>query len=124
MTRYVSLEQVIELAATACGQRPEVRDLGLLDSAVHRPQASMFGQDAYPDLFTKAAAMLHSLAVNHPFIDGNKRVAWLATTVFLRKNDVWLAPDEDEAYKLVVGIAAGAIDDVEEVARRLVAFAR
>lgn len=123
MTHYVSLEQVIELAAFACGDPPDVRDVGLLDSAVHRPQASMFGQDAYPDLFTKAAALLQSLAVNHPLVDGNKRTAWLATTVFLRKNDVRLEPDEDEAYKLVIGVAAGVIEEVEEIARTLRSFA-
>ncbi len=122
MTSYVSLEQAIELSAIACGFPPELRDLGLLDSAIHRPQASMFGQDAYPDPFTKAAALLQSLAVNHPFVDGNKRVAWLVTSVFLRKNDIRLTPDEDEAYKLVVGVAAGDVGEVEEIARVLRSF--
>ncbi len=69
-----------------------MRDLGLLDSAVHRTRASVMGQDAYPDLITKAAALLHSLARNHPFVDGNKRLAWLATYVFCAKNDVELDP--------------------------------
>lgn len=122
MTRYVSLEQALELSAIACEGPAEVRDLGLLDSAVHRPQTSVFGQDAYPDLFTKAAALLQSLAVNHPFVDGNKRTAWLVTTVFLRKNDIRLTPDEDEAFKLVVGVAAGVVDDLEEIARKLRSF--
>lgn len=123
MTHFVSLEQVIELSTIACGQPTEIRDLGLLDSAVHRPQASMFGQVAYPDLFAKAAALLQSLVANHPFVDGNKRTAWLATTTFFRKNGIRLEPDEDEAYKLVVGVAAGAINDVTEIARTLKSFA-
>ena len=60
-----------------------MRDAGLLESAVHRPVGSMFGQEAYADLFDKAAALLQSLAVNHPFVDGNKRTAWMSCVVFL-----------------------------------------
>jgi death on curing protein len=59
-----------------------LRDFGLLESAVLRPQATTFGDDAYPTLHEKAAALLHSLARNHPFVDGNKRTARAATTVF------------------------------------------
>lgn len=83
----------------------------------------MLGQDAYPDLFAKAAALLHSLARNHPLVDGNKRLAWLATYVFLAKNDVVLDPDDDEAYELVVAVAAGRIDEVSEIAAALASFA-
>ena len=97
----------------------EVRDLGLLDAAVHRPRAGVLGRDAYPDLMTKAAALLHSLARNHPLVDGNKRLAWLATYVFLAKNGVELDPTDDDAYELVVAVAAGELADVEEIARRL-----
>jgi death-on-curing protein len=73
----------------------EVRDLGLLESAVFRPRASVLGQDAYPDLLTKAGGLRHSLARNHPLVDGKKRLAWLATWVFLAKNDTVLDPDDD-----------------------------
>ncbi|MEU0486502.1 type II toxin-antitoxin system death-on-curing family toxin, partial [Streptosporangium sp. NPDC006013] len=97
MTRCLTVEQVLDLAELAIGATPELRDLGLLDSAVHRPQASMFGQEAYPDLFTKAAALLHSLAANHPFVDGNKRVAWVATVVFLAWNRRAIDTGDDEA---------------------------
>ena len=79
----------------------------------------MLGQDAYPDLFTKAAALLHSLAGNHPLVDGNKRLAWLATYVFLAKNGVELDPDDDAAYELVVAVAAGRIEDISEIATTL-----
>ena len=99
-----------------------VRDLGLLDAGVHRPRASVLGQDAYPELFTKAAALLHSLARSHPLVDGDKRLAWLATYVFCAKNGVELDPVDDDAYDLVVGVAAGAIDDVGEIARTLAAW--
>ena len=80
MSRYLTIEQALVIARYAVGGPVQVRDLGLLDAAVHRPRAGMFGQDAYPDVFTKAAALLHSLAANHPLVDGNKRLAWLATS--------------------------------------------
>ena len=123
MTRYLTVEQALRIARAAVGGPIHVRDIGLLEAAVHRPRASVLGQDAYPDLFEKAAALLHSLARNHPLVDGNKRLAWLATYVFLAKNDVVLDPDDDdEAYDLVVAVAAGTIDDVGEIASVLAAF--
>ena len=75
---------------------------------MHRPRASVLGQDAYPDLLTKAAALMQSLARNHPLVDGNKRLAWLATYVFCAKNGVELDPGDDEAYDLVIAVATGA----------------
>ena len=101
MTRHLTAEQALRVARTAVGGPIHVRDVGLLEAAVHRPRASVLGQDAYSDLLTKAAALLHSLARNHPLVDGNKRLAWLATYVFLAKNDVIVDPDDDAAYKLV-----------------------
>jgi death-on-curing protein len=101
---------------------PALRDLGLLDSAVHRPRSEMFGQEAYPDLETKAAALLHSLAVNHPFVDGNKRVAWTATVVFLAYNGVEVDTDDDSAYDLVIAVAAGKLGEVGEIADMLRRF--
>lgn len=123
MTRHLTTEQALRIARVAVGGPIEVRDLGLLDAAVHRPRASVLGQDAYPDLLTKAAALLHSLARNHPLIDGNKRLAWLATFVFCAKNGIQLDPDDDTAYDLVVAVAAGELDDVGEIARVLSSFA-
>ncbi len=121
MTRYLTVEQALRIARAAVGP-VYVRDIGLLEAAVHRPRTTVFGQDAYPDLVTKAAALLHSLARNHPLVDGNKRLAWLATYVFLAKNGVMLAADDDPAYDLVVGVASGAIDEVEEIAKVLASF--
>jgi len=109
----------MRIARRATGAPVGVRDLGLLDAAVNRPRASVLGHDAYPDLLTKAAALLHSLARNHPLVDGNKRLAWLATYVFLAKNEVVLDPEDDAAYELVVAVAAGERDGVDEIARRL-----
>jgi death-on-curing protein len=119
VTRHLTTEQTLRIARQAVGGPVHVRDLGLLDAAVHRPRASVLGQDAYPELLTKAAALLHSLARSHPLVDGNKRLAWLATYVFCAKNGVELDPVDDDAYDLVVGVAAGAIDDVGEIARTL-----
>ncbi|MFI6454432.1 type II toxin-antitoxin system death-on-curing family toxin [Streptosporangium amethystogenes] len=123
MTRCLTVEQVLDLAELAIGATPELRDLGLLDSAVHRPQASMFGQEAYPDLFAKAAALLHSLAANHPFVDGNKRVAWVATVVFLAWNGRAIDTGDDEAYDLVIAVASGKLTEVDEIADVLRSFA-
>jgi len=123
VTRYLTVEQALRIARAAVGGPVDVRDVGLLESAVHRPRASVLGQDAYPDLFTKAAALLHSLAGNHPLVDGNKRLAWLATYVFLAKNGIVLDPDDDAAYEFVVAVADGSIDDVGQIAAVLASFA-
>lgn len=117
---YLDAEDVLAIAALAVDdQDVVVRDLGLLESAVHRPSAAMYGQEAYPDVFGKAAALLQSLAVNHPFVDGNKRTAWTCSMVFLALNDVQLRPDIDAAERLVIAVATGAVDDVKAIAEAL-----
>lgn len=95
-----------------------MRDVGLLDAAAARSRSSAFGEDAYPTLPLKAAALLHSLARNHALVDGNKRIAWLAAVVFLDLNGA--APDltNDAAFALVMDVAAG-VADVQEIADRL-----
>lgn len=119
--KYLTAEEVLELAELACaGQDIAVRDLGLLKSAVHRPQSQMYGIEAYTDLFEKAASLLQSLAVNHPLVDGNKRMAWMCTVVFLDLNGRDMVEvDQDEAYKLVIDVASGELEDVTLIARRL-----
>ena len=107
-TEYLSLEDLLDLV-NALGAGP-VRDLGLLDSACHRPQASFFGREAYPTLAGKAAALMHSLAGNHALVDGNKRLALLATAVFLRINGYVLDLTDDEAFALTMSVAAGQLD--------------
>ena len=123
MTRHLTVEQALRIARAAVGGPVAVRDIGLLEAAVHRPRASVLGQDAYPDLLAKAAALLHSLARNHPLVDGNKRLAWLAAYVFLAKNGSELDAGDDAAYALVVGVADGSIDDVGAIAAALGSFA-
>jgi death-on-curing protein len=122
VTVYLTVEQALRIARAATGGPVEVRDIGLLEAAVHRPRTSVWGQDAYPDLITKAAALLHSLARNHALVDGNKRLAWLATYVFLAKNGVELTPDDDAAYDFMIAVAAGSLDDVDSIADVLRTF--
>jgi death on curing protein len=105
---YLTLEDVLGLVK-ALGAGP-VRDLGLVDSACHRPQAGFFGQEAYPTLSGKAAALMHSLACNHALVDGNKRLALLATVVFVRVNGHRLDLTDDEAFDLTMSVAAGQLD--------------
>lgn len=105
---YLTLEDVLGLVKVL-GAGP-VRDLGLLDSACHRPQAGFFGREAYPTLAGKAAALMHSLACNHALVDGNKRLALLATVVFLRVNGHRLDLTDDEAFDLTLSVAAGQLD--------------
>ena len=115
-TEYLSLEDLLDLVNAL--EAGPVRDLGLLDSACHRPHASLFGQEAYPTLAGKAAALMHSLGCNHALIDGNKRLALLATVVFLRINGYVLDLTDDEAFDLAMSVAAGQLD-AEEICKRL-----
>ena len=95
-----------------------VRDVGLLEAACARPRASVLGEEAYPTLGLKAAAMLHSLVGNHALVDGNKRLAWLAAVVFLDLNGLTVDLDDDVAFELVMAAAEGHLD-VEQIAQRL-----
>lgn len=124
MIRFLTLEQALDLAELATGTPPQLRDLGLLESAVHRPRTTFFGRDAYPGLFTKAAALFHSLATNHPLIDGNKRLAWLATVVFIEFNGFVVDTDDDSAYEFVMRVADGTLADLDEIAATLRSYAR
>lgn len=105
MTEYLTLEDVLALIEDL-GVGP-IRDVGLLDSAVHRPQSSVFGDDAYPSLDDKAAVLLESLVRNHALVDGNKRIGWLAIVVFYGLNEVTLEAPDDDAYDLVIAVASG-----------------
>lgn len=119
MTEYLDLEDVLAAADAAVGGQAQVRDIGLLEAAVARPRASVFGDEAYRSLDEKAAALLHSLVTTHPLVDGNKRLGWVATRLFYVLNDVDLRPRSDAAFELVVGIADGRLDDVPAIAMRL-----
>ena len=113
---FLDLESLLHVATRTLGGEPVVRDYGLLESALARPQASAFGEDAYPGAHQKAAALLHSLARNHGLVDGNKRIALAATIAFLGMNDIRLTLTNDEAYDLVIDVATGTLDDVPSIA--------
>jgi death-on-curing protein len=116
--RYLDLEDLLHIAERTLGE-VEVRDLGLLAAAAARPQASAFSEDAYPTVHDKAAALLHSLAKNHPLVDGNKRLALAGTLAFLGLNDLRLTLDNADAYDLVMAVAVGELVDVTAIAARL-----
>ncbi|MEV0934155.1 type II toxin-antitoxin system death-on-curing family toxin [Streptomyces phaeochromogenes] len=120
---YLTLPELLNLTKRLGAD--EVRDYGLLDSALARPQSSVFGQDAYPDVWEKAAALMESLARNHALVDGNKRIAWYATWVFLHINGHPLDAefDVDEAEAFVLDVCQGSLD-VPKTAARLPRFAR
>ncbi len=115
---YLDLDDLLHVARRTLGD-VEVRDIGLLESAAARPRSTAFGDDAYPSLHDKAAALLHSVARNHPLIDGNKRLSLAATIVFYGLNGMRLTLSNDEAYELVMAIASGQLDDIEPIAERL-----
>ena len=118
---YLDLDDLLGLVR-ALNAGP-VRDVGLLDSAAARPRSTVFGEDAYPTLALKAAALLHSLTRNHTLVDGNRRLGWLATVVFLDLNGQDVDLSDDAAFQFVMDVAAGAAD-VEEVADRLAVVPR
>lgn len=120
MTRYLTTEQLLFHGRMAVGaEQLAIRDAGLVESALYRPQASAFGQDAYPDIWTKAAALLQSLATNHAFVDGNKRTALAATYAFLQYNGHRLTMSNDDAVDLVLAVATGELPDVEKIAEAI-----
>jgi death-on-curing protein len=112
---YLALPDLIRVAERVIDGEVKVRDYGLLQSALARPQASAFGADAYPSLDDKAAALLHSLARNHALIDGNKRLALGATIAFYGLNGRRLTLTNDAAYDLVVAVASGTLDEVADI---------
>jgi death-on-curing protein len=119
MTEFLDLDDLLEIAREAVGADVLVRDHGLLESALARPRASVFGDDAYPDLHVKAAALLHSLARNHALVDGNKRLAWTACRTFLAINGHWISATEDERFDFVIRVASAAIPDLGKIAEPL-----
>jgi death-on-curing protein len=116
---FLDLDALLHVAERTLGTAPDVRDYGLLESALARARASAFGEDAYPGVHLKAAALMHSLARNHALVDGNKRLALGATIAFFGMNGLRLTLTNDDAYELVMNIATGQLDDVPAIAATL-----
>ena len=125
MTEFLDRDDVLIAGTAAVGNLLQVRDYGLLDAAIARPKATVFGLDAYPDEFTKAAALLQSLARNHAFVDGNKRTAWAAAWTFLHLNGGGLALDfdVDDAEAFMNQVATDTDLAVDVVASKLSTYA-
>jgi len=116
---YLSFPDLIHIAERVLDGEVLIRDSGLLESALARPQAIVFGVDAYRDLEEKAAALLHSLGCNHALVDGNKRLALAATIAFLGINGRRLTCSNDQAYDLVIALVSGDLDDVPSIAEQI-----
>lgn len=120
MIDYLTLDDVLAAAEAHLGHPAEVGDYGLLESAVARPQATVYGQDAYSTIHEKAAALLQSLATNHALVDGNKRTAFVATALFYALNGHHVSGRlEDELFDLVLAVATRELDTVQTIAVRL-----
>jgi death on curing protein len=119
VTEYLDLDDLLEIARAAVGANVVVGDYGLLESALARPRASVFGQDAYPDLHLKSAALFHSLARIPALVDGNKRLAWTACRTFLAINGQWISAPEDERFDFVIQVATGGLPDLDKIADQL-----
>lgn len=120
MTVFLDLEDALRIGEAVLGAAPQVRDLGMIESAIARPRTSLFGEDAYPSVHDKAAAILQSLVKNHGLIDGNKRLGFACTAVFLHVNGAPLTlSDDGAAYDLVMAVATGELQEISEIAAAL-----
>ena len=111
--RYLSISETLELherLIASSGGATGIRDLGALESAVSQPHASFSGHDLYPDVVAKAAALCFSLVMNHPFIDGNKRVGHATMETFFLLNGFEINAEVDEQEGVVLSLAAGQLD--------------
>ena len=114
----LTFDDVLHIAERVLGE-VQVRDAGLLQSAVARPATTVFGEDAYPTLHEKAAALLQSMVDNHPLIDGNKRLGFVSMLAFYGANGLQLRLTNDAAYDLVMAVATGEHAEISDIAQRL-----
>lgn len=108
--RYLSISEILELherLLAASGGASGIRDLNALESSVSQPHVSFGGQDLYPNLVAKAGSLCFSLVMNHPFIDGNKRIGHAAMETFLILNGYEIDADIDEQEAMILNMAAG-----------------
>jgi death-on-curing protein len=127
VTEYLDLDDLMAIAERAIGAQPLVADYGLLEAALARPSATVFGADAYRTIHAKAAALLESLIRNHALVDGNKRLAWHATVVFCYLNGQYIDAPDDDAYDLVIEVDSGGTRvrvELDVIATMLAAWSR
>lgn len=119
--RFVTLDEALLVIRVVHGRDPLgfIRDTVLLQSALERPKATLFGRDAYPDDHAKGAALLHSITRNHPLLDGNKRVGWLVCALFFDLNGYEEHYDEDAMFDFILAVSAGEIEEIGQLARQL-----
>lgn len=119
--RYVTRQEAHAVIRAVLGAGPVavIRDHVLLESALGRPAATLFGRDAYPDVYNKAAALLHSVLRNHPLLDGNKRTGWVLCVLFFELNGYEERYDEEAMFDVIVEVAAGRLEEVGDIAREL-----
>jgi death-on-curing protein len=116
---YLSDHHLLRLAELACGGEVLVRDHGLLASAAERPAAALFGEEQYPSLLEKAAALMHSIARFQPLVDGNERLAWIAAATLCELNGACVVATNDRAVEITMAVAAGEVGDVRDIAKAL-----
>lgn len=122
MTRYVTAGDALSIHEWLTGRDLQLRDFGLLESAIMRPQATVFGEDAFQSLHEKAAALLHGLIKSHAFVDGNKRTAWATTDTFYKMNDYELCGEAGDVVYVCMEVAEDRIE-VADLAQILKALA-
>lgn len=124
MTAYLDTFHVLTLAGSLLGHAPEVRDVGLLESALFRPQTTVMGAEAYPTIHLKAAALLESVVNSRALVDGNKRAGLVAVFVFYRLNGIDFDAPYEPLFELIMSIADGTQRDVESIADTLASWCR
>jgi death-on-curing protein len=117
----LTFDDVMHIAERVLGD-VQVRDAGLLESAVARPAVTVFGEDAYPEIHEKAAALLQSIVRNHPLVDGNKRLGFVSLLAFYGANGLQLRLTNDEAYDFVISVATGEMSEISDIAQHLEGF--
>ncbi len=119
---YLTIDQVVYLHRMLMleeGQSPVLLSPEKLESALARPQSEAFGEEFYPTLAEKAAALLQGIVIAHPFMDGNKRIGFAAMMSFLRSNGMTADADMDVLYDFVIAVTTGDLREVEDIAARL-----
>ena len=119
--RYVTFDEALLVITAVHDKNPldYIRDTVLLQSALERPAATLFGRDAYPDVYAKGAALLHSTLRNHALLDGNKRTGWVLCVLFFQLNGYEEHYDENGMFDFVLAVAAGEIAEIGDIAQRL-----